>query len=212
MTKTKADSKRSQARSRVTQDSFLDAAERLFGENGIEQTSVTDVAAEADRSIGSLYHHFDDKASLVAAVVNRITDHLEAEIDAAIDPANWTGHRITDIVAAYVTGSLATERTRPGYKRIINEVSLTDPDTRHRYRQIRTRLYRALFELLLERRDEIAHPDPDTAVRFVIDQLTAMLVARLDPTLTPTELQDHTDQQFLDACIDSTSAYLRLDD
>ena len=115
------------------------------------------------------------------------------------------------IITAYITGALATERARPGYKRIINEITLVEPDIRDRYREIRARLYQGLTALLLERRDEIGHPDPETAARFVIDQLTAMLVARLDPTMAPTELQDHSDQQFLHACVDSASAYLQLD-
>jgi AcrR family transcriptional regulator len=210
MTTATSGSVRTQARSHVTREAILDAAEKLFGENGVRQTAVTEVARVAKRSIGSLYHQFDDKAALVAAVVDRIADHLESAIATAGDSDQWIGRPITDIVAGYVTGSLAVERARPGYKRIINEASHTDPNTRDRYRRIRSQASRALSALLLERRDEIAHPDPDTAVRFVVDQLTAMLVARLDSTMTPSELEGHTDEQFLDACIDSTSAYLRL--
>lgn len=205
-------SARRQPRSDVTRAAFLDAAERLFGEQGIEHTSVTDVAAEAHRSIGSLYHHFADKAALVAAVVDRINDDLDAEITVAVDPVAWTGRSITDIVVGYVTGSLATERARPGYKRIINEVSLLDVDARGRSRALRARLYGGLTRLILARRDEIGHPDPETAVRFVVDQITSMLSTRLDPTITPTELENRTDDQFLEACVESASSYLRLVD
>ena len=171
---------------------------------------MTEVARQANRSIGSLYHQFDDKGALVTAVVDRIMGHLESEIAAAGTPERWQGQPIIDVVAGYVTGSLAVERARPGYKRIINEVAHTDPSVRDRYRQIRSQASGALSALLIERRDEIGHPAPDVAVRFVVDQLTAMLVSRLDSNMTPTELGAHTDEQFLDACIDSVRAYLRL--
>lgn len=204
------DSVRTQARSRVSRQAFVDAAERLFGESGVHQTAVTDVALEANRSIGSLYHQFEDKAALVAAVVERIMDDLEAEIAARSDQDGWGDRPITDIVAGYITGSMALERARPGYKRIVNEVALADRNVRRRYRQIRAQATAALTGLLLERRSEIGHPDPETAVRFVVDQLTAMLVARLDSTMTPTEMENLTDQQFLEATIDSITGYLRL--
>ena len=48
------------------------------------------------------------------------------------------------------------------------------------------------------------------AARFVVDQITAMLITRLDPTMTPTEHEHRTDEQFLDACIESTRSYLRI--
>ena len=210
MSTTRTESAPIQARSRVSREAFLDAAESLFSISGIAQTAVTDVAAEAGRSIGSLYHQFDDKAALVAAVVDRITEHLEAEVARGIDPATWAGQPLTDIVVGYVTAGLATERMRPGYKRIIAEVCLTDQKTRVRHRRLRGRLNDGLTSLLLERREEIGHPDPDTAVRYVVDQLIAMLTARLDATTTRTALQEHTDEQFLDACIESVTAYLRL--
>ena len=211
MTTTRTDPAPIQARSRVSREAFLDAAEELFSSNGIADTAVTDVADKAGRSIGSLYHQFDDKAALVAAVVNRITEHLETEIARGIDPATWEGQRIPDIITGYLTGALNTERTRPGYKRIINEICLTDARTRDRYRAVRTRLNLGLTELLLQRQDEIGHADPDIATRYVVDQLTAMLTTRLDTTMTPTALQQHTDQQFIHACLESSVAYLRID-
>ncbi len=199
-----------QARSFATQDAFLDAAEALFGEHGVEQTSVTDVAARAQRSIGSLYHHFENKQTLVTAVVDRITGDLAESIDRVVDPGSWRGHSIVELVERYLATSLELSRDRPGYKRITVEVSLIDPTTRETYRRLRRRLDRGLAALLLERRSEIGHPDPETATKFVADQLTAMLAARLDPELSPTLLARSSNAAFVDEVVASVSAYLQL--
>ena len=53
MTESRRNGPGQQTRSRVTQDLVLDA------------TSVQDVAKRADRSIESLYHHFETKETVV---------------------------------------------------------------------------------------------------------------------------------------------------
>ena len=47
---------------------LLRAAHRLFGESGVDATSLDEVAAEAGVTKGSLYHHFASKADLFEAV------------------------------------------------------------------------------------------------------------------------------------------------
>ncbi len=201
-----------QARSRLTQDAILDAAELLFGRHGIDATSVTDVAAQAGRSIGSLYHHFDNKEMLVAAVVDRIIVDLEAALEPGIDRHRWQGESITGVVTRFVSSSLAHSRHRPGYKRIVLEASLTDAETRSRYRRFREQFKAGLVEFILVNRDRIGHPDPELAVGFVVDQISAMLAARLDADFTPNRLEAESDERFLAEVLASVTGYLRLPD
>ncbi len=201
-----------QQRSTKTRETILVAAERLFGAGGVEPTPVTAVADEAGRAVGSLYHHFTDKSGLVDAVVERILDDLEADIDRALEPSQWSGRSILDIVAAFVTVSLERDQQRPGSKRILTEVTLTDTAARQRYNVARRSLQRGLVGLFLDRRHTIGHRDPAIAVPFVVDQLNAMLSARLDRMYTPSQLQDTTDERFAIEAVDSVRAYLRIDD
>lgn len=200
-----------QARSQATQDLLLDSAERLFGANGIDETSVQDVAAAAGRSIGSLYHHFDTKEVLVHAVMDRILSDVTDEMNLFFAPERWEGRSIERILGGYLRGTLGLDRSRPGYRRIGREASVSDPETRTRYWANRDRVNRGLRELLTERIDEINHPTPSLAIGLTIDQLTAMNAARVDRDLTPTELSDLDDDSYVQLVLDIALQILGID-
>ncbi|WP_338822159.1 helix-turn-helix domain-containing protein [Bradyrhizobium septentrionale] len=50
-----------QQRSRDRREQILSAATKLFGERGIDGTSLTDIAAAAKVPLSSLYDYFEDK-------------------------------------------------------------------------------------------------------------------------------------------------------
>ena len=61
----------SQERSRQTIERILNAATRIFHEQGYAGTTTNDIADEADLSIGSLYQYFPNKDALLAALTKR---------------------------------------------------------------------------------------------------------------------------------------------
>ena len=199
-----------QRRSQVTQDAFLDAAEHLFAERGIEATSVADVATQARRSIGSLYHQFRNKDALVRAVVERIGNDLEAVIEGSLEPEQWKRHSIDGIVRSYAESAVALSGARPGYKRITLEASLVDEALRERFRELRGRLDRGMTSLLLARSQQIGHKTPEVAVRFVVDQLSGMISARLDSHRTSTELSELSHDAWVEQLVESVCNYLRV--
>jgi AcrR family transcriptional regulator len=60
---------------RQTREALLVAGRRLFGSKGFAATSVEDLASEAGVTTGALYHHFESKTELFAAVFELL--HLE---------------------------------------------------------------------------------------------------------------------------------------
>lgn len=61
-----------------TRETILGAAADLFTRNGYSRTSVADVAAAADVSLGTVYQYFRDRSDLVAALLQRgVTAMLE---------------------------------------------------------------------------------------------------------------------------------------
>ena len=67
--------KRARTRARLT-----DAALRLMSERGINATSVSEIAAAAELANGTFYLYFPDKAAIVAAVCQAVTQAMHEEM------------------------------------------------------------------------------------------------------------------------------------
>src|ERR1700732_4679792 len=69
----------------TTKDRILDAAERLFGENGVEATSLRAITAEAGVNLAAVNYHFQSKEALVQAVIGRRMGPWNAQRLALLD-------------------------------------------------------------------------------------------------------------------------------
>jgi AcrR family transcriptional regulator len=54
-----------------TKTRLLDSAEKLFGKNGFDATSLRDITAEAQVNLAAVNYHFQSKDSLIDAVIGR---------------------------------------------------------------------------------------------------------------------------------------------
>ena len=70
--------KRARTRARLA-----DAALRLMSERGISATSVSEIAAAAELANGTFYLYFQDKAAIVAAVCQAVTQAMHDEMSDA---------------------------------------------------------------------------------------------------------------------------------
>lgn len=61
----------------ATRNRLLDAAELLFQANGVSATSLNDIATHAGATRGAVYWHFQDKADLLNAMMERVSLPLE---------------------------------------------------------------------------------------------------------------------------------------
>ncbi len=73
---------RSERRKAATAASILDSAEALFRARGFQSTTIDEIAEKADVSVGSVYFHFQTKAGLYLALVERALDLNEAAMGA----------------------------------------------------------------------------------------------------------------------------------
>ena len=69
-------SQRATRKGRERRDKILEVASEVFRENGFEATSMSQIAALAGGSKGTLYNYFPSKASLLAAVVEKIWEGI----------------------------------------------------------------------------------------------------------------------------------------
>jgi len=60
-------------------EEILDAAERLFGTKGFDNTSTNDILEEVGIARGTLYYHFKSKEEILDGVIRRMTERMMAE-------------------------------------------------------------------------------------------------------------------------------------
>jgi len=72
--------RRTKEEAAATRDSILDAAEKLFVEQGVSRTTLQHIATAAGVTRGAIYWHFDDKGALFNAMMERAILPLEAEL------------------------------------------------------------------------------------------------------------------------------------
>jgi AcrR family transcriptional regulator len=69
----------------LRRDQFVDAAQELIASKGYARLSIQDVLDATGTSRGALYHYFDSKASLLEAVIDRMTQAVLAAVAPEMD-------------------------------------------------------------------------------------------------------------------------------
>ncbi|TVL89323.1 TetR/AcrR family transcriptional regulator [Streptomyces sp. SAJ15] len=114
------DSPKPRARAADKRRRLTTAAARVLHEQGVERTTLADIARVAEVPVGNVYYYFKTKDELVQAALSEHRAHLDEltrELDRLADPrdrlraliAAWVDQR--DIAARYgcPTGTLAVE-------------------------------------------------------------------------------------------------------
>lgn len=70
-----------------TKARILDAAEKLFGKNGFDATSLRDITAEAQVNLAAVNYHFQSKDSLIDAVMARLIEPMSRRRMEMLDAA-----------------------------------------------------------------------------------------------------------------------------
>lgn len=80
-----------QRRSQQTVDRIVEAAARVFDEDGYSSTTTNEIAAQAGVSIGSLYQYFPNKDSLLSEIARR---HISGSLAAFDELMNGVGPEV----------------------------------------------------------------------------------------------------------------------
>jgi AcrR family transcriptional regulator len=91
-----------------TKTRILNAAEKLFGKNGFDATSLRDITAEAQVNLAAVNYHFQSKDSLIDAIIERrilpISQRRLEMLDAAGHPPS-----VEQVVEAFLAPLLMPE-------------------------------------------------------------------------------------------------------
>jgi AcrR family transcriptional regulator len=114
-----------------TRSALLDAAERLFAENGLEGASVREITRAAKANLGSVNYHFGTKDGLILAVFSR-----------RLKPMNERRLSLLDAVEdAAGDGPLALEGVLESFLRPMVEQSDSGLENRQSFSRLMSRVF-----------------------------------------------------------------------
>ena len=99
-------------RTETTRLALLDAARALFVGKGYGDTSTPEIAVAAGITRGALYHHFEDKRDLFRQVLQRESQAVAADIEAAAPEQLSPREALLEGSKAYLNAMTAPGRTR----------------------------------------------------------------------------------------------------
>jgi AcrR family transcriptional regulator len=157
-----------QARSRRTLERLVDAAEALFAERGYDGASIGDIVARARCSVGAFYARFKDKEGLFLHIHDRQCELLIQRIGFLCDLFRAENASLEVVVRQSVRALFLFAGQRRALTRVFIQRSGIDPDFHARYARTWGAARERLRPVMLARRGEIAHPDPERAVDFAL--------------------------------------------
>lgn len=175
------------ARGAVRREAILSAAAQLFAERGYAAVGMDDIGAAAGVTGPAIYRHFGAKASVLAAVFDRVLDAVTIVPDVIDDPPGEadvaSADRLRHLVSTYSSAVSGRRRLMAVFIREVHHLPAAD-------RELLVERQRALvgrWRTLLAQ----AHPDWDaervrTAVHGAFGMLNA--VGTFESPLTDREL------------------------
>lgn len=153
-----------QERSKRTYDRLLRAATGILRDKSFDETTLSEIAARANVTVGAFYARFGSKEALLEHLEERVYRRTEADLGAAGDEIELG--RLADVVRAYVRTIAIIYETERGVIRALLTRSRSDPEMDARRRAFNGRVLDLVVDNLMQRSDEFAHPRPREALRL----------------------------------------------
>jgi TetR/AcrR family transcriptional regulator, transcriptional repressor for nem operon len=174
-------------RGRRARAAIIDAAATLMYQKGVSMTSLDDVLTAAGSGKSQLYHYFDNKADLVAAVIERQLELVLARQPTLTHIESWDGIDawVSEILTAHSApggpfacplGTMAAElKNDPTFRPLLDDA----------FRRWEAPLARGL-QTIQDRGELVADADPRRMASAVIAALQGgMLLARVRGDIAP---------------------------
>lgn len=122
----------SQQRSRFTYDTILEAAARVFDEEGMSATTNR-IAERAGVSVGSLYQYFPNKQALLHELALRHIDRAEASFAATLQQVRASRPSLDAVVADLVRLAIRENGPLARAHQVMREHTPRTPEIEHRF-------------------------------------------------------------------------------
>jgi AcrR family transcriptional regulator len=160
-----------QERSRATVDTVLAATARVLVMRGFDGLTTNAVAEEAGVSIGSLYQYFPNKEALVAALIEKHVEDMNAAILSEL--VRVAQLPMAEAVRAVIELTIEAHAIEPELHRVLTE-QVPRVGRLSKLRELDAICHRMVAGLLAARKDELAISDPDTAAFVLVASIEAI--------------------------------------
>jgi AcrR family transcriptional regulator len=149
---------------------LLEAAAACFVEKGYEAATMTEVAARAGASIGSLYQYFPTKEVLAQALVEQYSQAVYAELGKlAEQSAQWNTEELAQQLCAFL---ITFRKRHPAFVMLVESTPAPAVDGMAIRRRVRAEL-----QALLARRAPHRSSDEMHAAAVVVQQMMKAAIA-----------------------------------
>ena len=168
-----------QDRSRASFERLLDAASALLAERGYSDFTIAEVSKRSKVSVGSIYGRFENKDALVRATQERVLERMDEEYAGLVNRIRRKRLPLSVLVTTSVKELADFHRRHAGELIPFMDRASSDSVIATVGKKYHGQMALDFKLLLLERRTEILHPDPDRAASTCFAVIYATLARHL---------------------------------
>jgi len=157
----------SQDRSRKTLQKILTTAKTLFVANGFDETTMTEISRQSGISVGSIYHRFPDKPSILYAILETYRRTRFTEIDELAKDELWQGKSPRDVLDFHLEILFSSAHKDRGFFRLLERQRIVDRVVRDMLNEWNQHFCRLIADLFRPHAPLLNHSDIDMAVHYV---------------------------------------------
>jgi AcrR family transcriptional regulator len=168
-----------QLRSRESFERVIQAATAILRETGHADFTLSEVSRRSRASIGSIYGRVDSKEELVRVVQHRVFEQVDREFAEIVNKIRRRSLPLRQLVPVLVRDLAEMLRSYGNIFSAMIETSAHDPQVAATGKRHYAEQALDFKLLLLERRNEIVHPDPEHAATFAFALVYGMIARHL---------------------------------
>jgi AcrR family transcriptional regulator len=155
-----------QSRSQETLDRILDAAEQVLAEKAFGEATLAEIMERAGVTVGAFYRRYPDKNALLRHLDERFFAEMLARNAELLNPQRWPDASARDIISEFSRQAVEVYSARRGLLRSLFLRDRTDTILQQSALHVNEQFIASITALLLPRRAEMTHPDPERAIEL----------------------------------------------
>jgi AcrR family transcriptional regulator len=174
-----------QARAKATVETILDASARVLVRRGFDRFTTNEVAETAGVSIGSLYQYFPNKEALVAALIEKHIDEMNAAL--ASELSRVAQLPMAEAVRAVIELTIRAHAVDAELHQVLTE-QVPRVGRMARLRELDAICHRMVAGVLATRQAELAITDPELSAFVLVAAIES--IAHRAALFSPERLRD----------------------